>query len=128
MVPTILVIEDDKDIGQYLKDFLLENDYNAHLEEKGTTALEYFRKHEPDLVLLDLGLPDIDGETVCSQIKKDYPETPVIILTAKNSVPDKIKGLNFGADDYVTKPFIADERSEERRVGKECRSRWSPYH
>src|SRR5579864_3661708 len=101
MVPTILVIEDDKDIGNFLKDFLVENDYNTHLEERGTLGLEYFRKYEPDLVLLDLGLPDIDGETVCAEMKKDYPEIPVIVLTARASVPDKIKGLNFGADDYI---------------------------
>src|SRR5258708_4543677 len=109
MVPSILVIEDDRDIREYLKDYLTENDLSVHLEEKGVSGLEYFKKHEPDLVLLDLGLPDIDGESVCAQMKKDYPEIPVVILTAKNSVPDKIKGLNIGADDYITKPFVADE-------------------
>ncbi len=109
MIPNILVIEDDKDIGQYLKDFLTENDYSVHVEQKGASGIEYFKKHEPDLVLLDLGLPDMEGESVCKEIKKEYSDIPVIILTAKNSVPDKVNGLNIGADDYVTKPFVADE-------------------
>src|SRR6266852_4863861 len=109
MVSQILVIEDDKDIGQYLKDFLLENNYRVHVEDKGTAGIEYFRKHEPDLLLLDLNLPDIDGESVCAQIKKDYPEIPVIILTARNSMEDKIKELNLGADDYIAKPFDSGE-------------------
>src|SRR5258708_26976819 len=109
MVPYILVIEDDYDIGEYLKDFLTENNYSVHVEGKGTTGIEYFKKHEPDLLLLDLTLPDIDGESVCTEIGKSYPEVPIIILTAKSSIDDKVKGLNIGADDYVTKPFVADE-------------------
>ncbi len=109
MIPKILVIEDDRDIREYLKEFLTENNFSVHAEEKGIPGLEYLKKKEPDLVLLDLGLPDIDGESVCIEIRKNYPEIPVIILTAKNSVDDKVKALNVGADDYVTKPFVADE-------------------
>jgi DNA-binding response OmpR family regulator len=109
MIPRILVIEDDKDIREYLKEFLTENNFSVHVEEKGIPGLAYFRKNEPDLVLLDLGLPDIGGESVCLEIERDSPETPVIILTAKDALDDKIKGLNLGADDYVTKPFVSDE-------------------
>src|SRR5258708_39833783 len=109
MIPKILVIEDDRDIREYLKEFLTDNNFSVHAEEKGISGLEYLKKKEPDLVLLDLGLPDIDGESVCIEIRKNYPEIPVIILTAKNSVDDKVKALNVGADDYVTKPFVADE-------------------
>lgn len=109
MIPSILVIEDDKDIRDYLKDFLTENDYSVYTADKGVSGLEYFKNHEPDLVLLDLGLPDMDGESVCAEMYKTYPEIPVIILTAKNSTSDKVKGLNIGADDYVTKPFVAEE-------------------
>src|SRR5258708_3410504 len=109
MIPKILVIEDDRDIREYLKEFLTENNFSVHAEEKGIPGLEYLKKKEPDLVLLDLGLPDIDGESVCIEIRKNYPEIHVIILTAKNSVDDKVKALNVGADDYVTKPFVADE-------------------
>lgn len=109
MIPHILIVEDDKDIGSYLRDFLTENDFSVYLAEKGATGLDYFKNHEPDLVLLDLGLPDMSGESVCAQMYKMYPEIPVIILTAKNSIDDKVKGLNIGADDYVTKPFVAEE-------------------
>src|SRR5258708_3058157 len=109
MIPKILVIEDDCVIREYLKEFLTENNFSVHTEGQGIPGLEYLKKKEPDLVLLDLGLPDIDGESICMEIGKNYPEIPVIILTAKNSLDDKIKGLNIGADDYVTKPFIADE-------------------
>lgn len=109
MIPNILVIEDDQDIREYLKDLLTENNYTTHTEEKGVAGIEYFKKNEPDLVLLDLALPDIEGESVCVEIKKNYPNIPIIILTARDNVEDKIKNLNLGADDYITKPFIADE-------------------
>ena len=109
MIPNILIIEDDRDIGNYLKDFLTENNYSAHLADKGAAGLEYFKKREPDLVLLDLGLPDMDGVSVCAEMYKTYPEIPVIILTARDSIDDKINGLNLGADDYITKPFVAEE-------------------
>jgi DNA-binding response OmpR family regulator len=109
MIPNILLIEDDKDIGKYLKGFLTENNYTVNLYETGSSGLTYFKKQVPDLVILDLGLPDMDGESVLSEINKNYPEVDVIILTAKNSTSDKVKGLNIGADDYVTKPFVAEE-------------------
>jgi DNA-binding response OmpR family regulator len=109
MIPSILVVEDDKDIREYLQEFLTENNYNVHVEEKGVAGISYFREHEPDLVLLDLGLPDMDGGSVALQIKEIDPLVPVIILTASSSVEDKIRQLNLGADDYVTKPFDAGE-------------------
>jgi DNA-binding response OmpR family regulator len=67
------------------------------------------KKSAPDIVILDLGLPDMTGESVCLEIRKNYPNLPVIILTAKDTVADVVAGLNLGADDYVTKPFVADE-------------------
>jgi DNA-binding response OmpR family regulator len=109
MIPSILVIEDDADIREYLKDFLTENNFIVQTFEKGGAALEYFKKNEPDLVLLDLGLPDMDGESVCAEIKRSYPQIPVIILTAQSSTEEKVKVLNIGADDYVTKPFNGEE-------------------
>lgn len=109
MIPNILVIEDDKDIRNYLKNFLTENDLAVHVEEKGIAGLDFLKKSEPDLLLLDLGLPDIEGESVCIEIKKNHPDIPVIVLTAKGSVEEKIHGLNLGAADYITKPFIAEE-------------------
>jgi DNA-binding response OmpR family regulator len=77
--------------------------------EDGIQALQVVKKGEPDLVILDLGLPKMSGESVCLELRKKYPKMPIIILTGRDTTPDVIKGLNLGADDYVTKPFIADE-------------------
>jgi two-component system, OmpR family, response regulator ArlR len=109
MIPYVLVVEDDKDIQEYLKALLTENGYAVKTASTGVSALNLINKSEPDLIVLDLRLPDISGESVCTQIRKDYPSLPIIILTAKDSVSDKIRGLGLGADDYITKPFIAEE-------------------
>ncbi len=106
---SILIVEDDKGIRDYVKELLLDKNYSVRDTGKGTRALEIIERVQPDLVLLDLKLPDIDGETVCKQIKKNYPDIHVIILTAKDSVDDIVEGLDIGADDYVTKPFTAEE-------------------
>lgn len=109
MIYTILVVEDDKGLQKYLKELLLDNGYAVHTASDGIAALEYFKKSEPDLVVLDLGLPNMTGEAVCQEIRKKYKEIPIIILTAKDSISDIVQGLNLGADDYMTKPFVADE-------------------
>ena len=109
MLKTILVVEDDEGIQQYLKEFLLDSGYSVHVAADGAIALNSLKKNPPDLVVLDLGLPNISGETVCMEIRKNYPDLPVIILTAKNSISDIVRGLNLGADDYMTKPFVGDE-------------------
>ncbi len=108
MVPTVLVVEDDKGVQKYLKELLLENGFSVFAASDGISALNMIRKTEPDLVLLDLGLPNMSGEAVCMEIRKKYPHVKVIILTAKDTVQDVVQGLNLGADDYLTKPFIAD--------------------
>lgn len=109
MLPSVLVIEDDAGLQKYLKELLIENSYSVHIVNDGVLALDYLKKLAPDIVILDLGLPNISGESVCEEIRKKYPELPVIILTAKDSVNDVVHGLNLGADDYMTKPFVADE-------------------
>ena len=109
MVETILVVEDDQGLQKYLKELLLDNGYAVHTVSDGITALEYFKKGEPDLVVLDLGLPVMAGEAVTQEIRKKYKELPILILTAKDSISDKVQGLSLGADDYMTKPFVADE-------------------
>lgn len=109
MVHTILVVEDDKGLQKYLKELLLDNGFSVKIAGDGIIALDMISKAEPDVVVLDLGLPTMSGEAVCSEIRKKYPELPVIILTAKDSVSEIVQGLNLGADDYMTKPFVADE-------------------
>ncbi len=109
MVPTILVVEDDKGVQKYLKELLLDNGFSVHAISDGVAALEMIDKIAPDLVLLDLGLPNMSGEAVCMEIRKRHPGLKVVILTAKDGVTDIVQGLNLGADDYMTKPFVADE-------------------
>jgi DNA-binding response OmpR family regulator len=109
MIYTILVVEDDKGLQKYLKELLLDNGYAVHTASDGIQALEYFKKAEPDIVILDLGLPIMTGEAVLQEIRKKYKDLPTIILTAKDSINDIVQGLSLGADDYMTKPFVADE-------------------
>ncbi|CAN5184241.1 response regulator transcription factor [soil metagenome] len=109
MVQTVLVVEDDKGLQKYLKELLLDNGYSVKIAGDGIEALNLLTQSEPDLMVLDLGLPNMSGEAVCGEVRKKYPELPVIILTAKDSINDIVQGLNLGADDYMTKPFVADE-------------------
>ena len=109
MVQSILVVEDDKGLQKYLKELLLDNAYSVKLAGDGIEALNTLSTTQPDLLVLDLGLPNMSGEAVCTEVRKKYPELPVIILTAKDSINDIVQGLNLGADDYMTKPFVADE-------------------
>lgn len=109
MTKTILIAEDDAGLQKYLKELLLDNGYFVQIAADGVLALNSIQKLAPDLVLLDLGLPNMSGEAVCLEIRKKYPNVRVIILTAKDGVSDIVQGLNLGADDYMTKPFVADE-------------------
>lgn len=109
MVSKIFVVEDDLGLQKYLKELLLDNGFSVQSANDGVGALNAISKVPPDLVILDLGLPNMSGESVCKEIRKKYPEIPVIILTAKDSVADIVQGLDLGADDYITKPFVADE-------------------
>lgn len=106
---SILVVDDDLGIQKYLRELLLDNGFSVRIASDGVEALNSIEKLEPDLVLLDLGLPNMSGESVCLEIRKKYPDLPVIILTAKDTVSDIVGGLELGADDYMTKPFVADE-------------------
>jgi DNA-binding response OmpR family regulator len=105
----ILVAEDDATIREGIQTFLSENNYIVDAVEDGAAALDAVRRRLPDLVILDLGLPKITGESVCQEIKKQFPDLPVIILTAKNQTSDIVSGFKLGADDYISKPFELDE-------------------
>ena len=101
----ILVIEDEKDIREFVSKLLIDQGHTVYPAEKGIEGLELAEKVSPDLVVLDLNLPDIDGESVCKQLKDTYPETQVLMLTARDTSRDLAHGLNIGADDYMTKPI-----------------------
>jgi len=109
MTPSVLVVEDDKDFQRFLKDLLVKNGYSVQTTDKGITAISVIEKIDPDLVILDLNLPDMHGESVCSEIRREHQNLPIIMLTSKSSVSEKIQGLSAGADDYVTKPFEPEE-------------------
>ena len=103
--PTILIAEDDANIRAGLIDALESEGYSVAAAANGKAALEAFHKRKPDLVLLDIMMPELSGYDVCRAIRRDDARTPVILLTAKGEEIDKVVGLELGADDYVTKPF-----------------------
>ena len=103
MTKTILVVEDDAGLQKYLKELLLDNGFSVHTASDGVQALNSIQRLAPDLVILDLGLPNMTGEAVCLEIRKKYPDLRVIILTAKDGVADIVQGLTLGADDYMAK-------------------------
>lgn len=105
----ILLVEDDKNLGIVISDFLEMSGFQVVLKENGKDGLEEFRKGNYDLVLLDIMLPLLDGFTVAEEIRKNDCETPIIFLTARSMKEDKLKGFRLGADDYITKPFSTEE-------------------
>jgi len=105
----ILVVEDDRDLAGAIRDILQMEGYLVRVASDGAQALQSIQKTEPDLVLLDLGLPNITGEAVCKEVKKLHPDTPIVMLTGKSTSDDVVHGLSVGADDYVTKPFETQE-------------------
>ncbi|MBU1726631.1 MAG: response regulator transcription factor [Candidatus Omnitrophica bacterium] len=111
MKEKILIVDDEKDIVRMLDYNLKKEGYRTVTAADGEDALESVKKERPDLIILDLMLPRIDGLEVCKILKKDSKtaSTPVIMLTAKAQESDKIVGLELGADDYVTKPFSPRE-------------------
>lgn len=109
MAASILIVDDDRDFLLYIKDFLIKNGYTVRTVSKGVDAVKTVDQQAPDLVILDLNLPDMKGEGVCVEIRKEHPTVPIIMLTSKDAVSEKVQGLTMGADDYITKPFIPDE-------------------
>ena len=107
----ILIVDDELDTLLPLKRALEMEDFNVVEAQDGVEALEKVRSEIPDLVLLDLMLPKINGFEVCQRLKQDEATSsiPIIMLTAKGETSDKIEGIEIGADDYVTKPFNLDE-------------------
>jgi len=103
----ILIVEDEEDVLELVRYNLEKNGYKTDAALNGRKALEKVRSRQPDLILLDLMLPEVDGLEVCRSVKKDVKtaDIPVIMLTAKGTEADIVTGLEMGADDYITKPF-----------------------
>ncbi len=108
MAKTILIVEDDKNIADLLRLYLEKEGYQTAIGSDGNQGIDLYRKLRPDLVLLDIMLPGVDGWGVLRAIRQDS-QTPVIMLTAKGETSDKVMGLKQGADDYITKPFEMKE-------------------
>jgi DNA-binding response OmpR family regulator len=117
----VLVVEDETKIREIVKLYLERDGFLVYEASTGLEALEVFQEMEPDLVILDLMLPELSGEEVCSVIRSKW-ETPIIMLTAKTSEGDRVRGLQGGADDYVTKPFSPKELVA--RVNAVLRRNW----
>ncbi|MBD2384197.1 response regulator [Cylindrospermum sp. FACHB-282] len=105
----ILLVEDDSITSEILANLLTAHQYQVSLATDGQMALELIEEFEYDLVILDIIIPKIDGISLCKQLRKQGYETPILLLTAKDKVTEKISGLEAGADDYVTKPFNLEE-------------------
>jgi two-component system, OmpR family, alkaline phosphatase synthesis response regulator PhoP len=105
----ILVVEDDVSLARVLCDNLVYEGFDVALASDGNRALKEHRVFNPDLVLLDLTLPGLDGFEVCRKLNREQSRTGIIILTARTQKEDKLQGLRLGADDYITKPFALDE-------------------
>jgi DNA-binding response OmpR family regulator len=116
----VLIAEDDLHIREGLKDILDAEGYNCVLAENGSIALEKYQQQKPQLILLDIMMPNVDGYSVCRKIRQTDQETAIIFISAKSEEIDRVLGLELGADDYIMKPFgkhevIARVRAVTRR-------------
>ena len=120
MARNILVVEDDNNISNLIKMYLDKEGFEVRLAADGGKAVEEFQAQEPDLVLLDLGLPDQDGSEIIRSVR-ERSGVPIIVLSARSDEQEKVAALDLGANDYVTKPFGAEELMA--RIRSELRSR-----
>jgi heavy metal response regulator len=105
----ILVIEDEKKIADFIRRGLKEEGYSVDTAYEGQTGLFLAKTNDYDVILLDIMIPKVDGLTLCKRLREEKVSTPVIMLTARNTVEDKVTGLDSGADGYLTKPFAFEE-------------------
>jgi two-component system, OmpR family, KDP operon response regulator KdpE len=114
--PTILIVEDDEETRRAVARELLARGYRVEEAPDGQAALRRWEAHRPDLVLLDLGLPDMDGLQIVRRLRRDSATTPIVILSAHYEEREKVVALEQGADDFVTKPFGVEELNARLRV------------
>ena len=113
--PLILVVEDDPSVQNLITTTLKTNDYRYVVAPNGSTAIMEATSHNPEIILLDLGLPDMDGVQVIQTVRS-WSNTPIIVISARSEDNDKIHALDAGADDYLTKPFSVEELLARLRV------------
>ena len=111
----VLVVEDEKSISGFIRAILSSNGYDVIIARSGSEAFSMISSHCPDLVVLDLGLPDMDGMQIIETVRQ-WTQLPIIVVSARSYERDKVKALDMGADDYVTKPFSAAELLARVRV------------
>lgn len=104
MSASVLLVEDDQDLAEIIRDYLTANGFKVSIEARGDTAVERIIKDSPDVVVLDVNLPGLDGFSVCKAVRSQYAG-PIVMLTARVEEIDEVLGLEFGADDYLTKPI-----------------------
>src|SRR5471030_2681315 len=149
MAADILIVDDEADIRDLVAGILQDEGFDARTARNSDDALTAITTHKPNLVFLDIWLQGsrLDGLQLLDTIKQDHSEVPVVMISGHGNIETAVAAIKHGAYDFIEKPFKADrlvlvaeraletsrlkrevKRSEERRVGKECRSRWSPYH
>jgi DNA-binding response OmpR family regulator len=106
---TVLFIEDEPALGMIVKDSLAYRGFEVLYAANGVEGLEQFRQHQPDIVVADIMMPDMDGFTMAEHIRRDDPHTPIIFLTARSQTADVVRGFELGGNDYLKKPFSLDE-------------------
>lgn len=124
-MPSVLVVEDDQDLAEMLGIVLNGAGIEVDLVSRGDEVLDVFKTNQPDVVLLDVMLPGLDGVEICKAIREESPRVPIIFLSARGETGDKIKGLEAGADDYLVKPMehyselVARIKTQLRRTSRE---------
>jgi len=106
---TVLFIEDEPALGMIVKDSLVYRGFDVLYAANGADGLEQYRQHQPDIVVADIMMPDMDGFTMAEQIRRDDPHTPIMFLTARSQTSDVVRGFELGGNDYLKKPFSLDE-------------------
>jgi DNA-binding response OmpR family regulator len=124
----ILIVEDEIHLSEALTQILRKNSYSVDAVHDGSAGLDHALSGIYDLIILDIMLPEMDGITVLKHIRKEGISTPVILLTAKGGVSDKVTGLDSGADDYLAKPFLTEELLARIRSATRRRGELSPDH
>lgn len=120
-MPHVLLVDDEEALRESLSYSLQKEGYSVTAVADGRSAIKQFHKQVPDVILLDLMLPEVDGMEVCWRIRA-FSDVPIVMLTAKDQNADKIWGLEAGADDYVTKPFNTRELLARIKTVLECRA------